>query len=81
MDETSSSSETRSSWNSESDISNSGATLSDPFEGISYRTRSYQSKFSIHFVSGVFFETIKDKIHADYMDSVDKFCFKMYYTR
>ena len=38
MDETSSSNETRSSWNSESDISNSGATLPDPFEGIIYRT-------------------------------------------
>ena len=71
MDETSSSNETRSSWNSESDISNSGATLSDPFEGIIYRTHAYQSKFSIHFVYGVFFETFKDKIHADYMNSID----------
>ena len=43
----------------------------DPFEGIFYRTYTSESKVSIQFVSGVFFETFKNKIHADYMNSID----------
>ena len=60
-----------SSWNSESDISNRILVYNDPFEGIFYRTHTSESKVSIQFVFGVFFETFKNKIHADYMNSVD----------
>ena len=63
--------DTNSSWNSESDNSRSGLTDIDPFEGIIYRTHTQQSKLSIEFVSASFFITFKEKIHADYMNSVD----------
>ncbi|MEW8548437.1 MAG: SGNH/GDSL hydrolase family protein [Candidatus Thiodiazotropha sp.] len=59
------------SWNSESDISNGSLVYNDQFEGIFYRTYTSESKISIQFVSGVFFETFKNKIHADYMSSAD----------
>ena len=69
--DTASRNDSSSSWNSESDISNGILVYNDPFEGIFYRTHTSESKVSIQFVSGVFFETFKNKIHADYMNSVD----------
>ena len=64
-------SDTNSSWNSESDNTSSGMGYIDPFEGTIYRTHTQQSKLCIEFVSAVFFNTFKDKILADYMNSVD----------
>ena len=45
--------------------------FNDPFEGILYRTHVSESKLNISFISSVFFETFKNKIHADHMSSVD----------
>ena len=69
--DTASRNDSSSSWNSESDISNGILVYNDPFEGLFYRTHTSESKVSIQFVSGVFFETFKKKIHADFMNSVD----------
>ena len=62
---------TLSSWDSESEISNSDMTYKDPFEGVIHRTRVSEAAISIQFVSGVFFEAFKETMHADYMNSVD----------
>ena len=62
---------TLSSWNSESDTSSGEITNNDLFEGSIYRTHLSEATISINFVSGVFFERFKNKIHADYMSSID----------
>ena len=71
LNDTTSSCNTLSSWDSESEISNSDMTYKDPFEGVIYRTHVSEAAISIQFVSGVFFEAFKEKMHADYMNSVD----------
>ena len=71
LNETDPSVATESSWNSESDLPGTQVDFNDPFEGILYRTHVSESKLDISFVSSVFFETFKNKIHADYMSSVD----------
>ncbi|MCG8045342.1 MAG: hypothetical protein N0E48_06700 [Candidatus Thiodiazotropha endolucinida] len=58
-------------WNVEQDISCDTHAFNDAFEGILYRTHVYESKINISFVSNVLFETFKQKIHSDYMNSVD----------
>ena len=54
-----------------SNLSNSQLDFNDPFEGILYRTDVLESKYSISFVSSVLFDSFKNKMHADYMSSVD----------
>ena len=49
-------------------------TYKDPIKGIIYRTHVSEAAISIQFVSGVFFEAFKEKMHADYMISVDIDC-------
>ena len=71
LNDTTSSCNTLSSWDSESEISNSDMTYKDSFEGVIYRTHVSEAAISIQFVSGVFFEAFKEKMHADYMNSVD----------
>ena len=71
MSDTSSSNITSKLWSSESDISCEALKFNDQLEGIFYRTHVSDSKLNISFVSNVFFETFKNKIHADYMNSVD----------
>ena len=58
---------TNSSWNS----SGEAHIFSDPFEGILHRTHASEAKFSIEFISSRFFDAFRQKIHADYMSSVD----------
>ena len=60
-----------SSWNAESDVSCDTQAFNDPFEGVLYRTHVYESKLNISFMCNVFFETFTQKIHSDYMSSVD----------
>ena len=60
-----------SSWNADSDVSCDTQAFSDPFEGVFYRTHVYESKLNISFMCNVFFETFTQKIHSDYMSSVD----------
>ena len=43
----------------------------DQFEGIFYRTKISESKISISFVSKVFFDIFKNKIHSDFQQSVE----------
>ena len=43
----------------------------DQFEGIFYRTHISESKITISFVSKVFFDIFKNKIHSDFIQSVD----------
>ena len=43
----------------------------DQFEGIFYRTKISESKISISFVSKVFFDIFKNKIHSDFLQSVE----------
>ena len=43
----------------------------DQFEGIFYRTQISESKITISFVSKVFFDIFKNKIHSDFIQSVD----------
>ena len=43
----------------------------DQFEGIFYRTKITESKISISFVSKVFFDIFKYKIHSDFLQSVE----------
>ena len=59
---------TNSSWNS----SGEAHIFSDPFEGILHRTaHASEAKFSIEFISSLFFDAFRQKIHADYMSSVN----------
>ena len=58
---------TNSSWNS----SGEAHIFSDPFEGILHRTHVSEAKFSIEFISSRFFDAFRQKIHADYMSSID----------
>ena len=60
-----------SSWNAESDVSCDIQAFSDQFEDVLYKTHVYESKLNISFVCNVFFETCTQKIHSDYMSSVD----------
>ena len=62
---------TLSSYKSESEMSSCDVTNTDLFEGTIYKTISSESSISINFVSSVFFESFKNKIHADYMNSID----------
>ena len=66
LNDTTSSCNTLSSWDSESEISNSDMTYKDSFEGIIYRTHVSEAAISIQFVSGVFFKAFKEKMHAYY---------------
>ena len=54
LNDTTSTCNTLSSWDSESEISNSDMTYKDPFEGVIYRTHVSEPAISIQFVSGVF---------------------------
>ena len=71
MSDTSSSNITSPLWSSKSNISCEALNFNDQLEGIFYRTHVSESKLNISFVSNVFFETFKNKIHANYMNSVD----------
>ena len=70
--ETDSSFNSFSTWSSKSDTSGDISPYSsDQLEGILYRSDSSETKLTISFVSHVFFESFKNKIHADFMSSVD----------
>ena len=71
LNETDPSVATESSWNLKSDLPGIQLDFNDLFEGILYRMHVSESKLNISFVSSVFFETFKNKIHADYMSNVD----------
>ena len=60
LNDTTSSCNTLSSWDSESEISSSDMTYKDSFEGIIYRTHVSEAAINIQFVSGVFFEAFKE---------------------
>ena len=70
--ETDSSFTSFSTWSSRSDVSGEISTYSsDQLEGTLYRTETSETKLTISFVSHVFFESLKNKIHADFMSSVE----------
>ena len=70
--ETDSSFNSFSTWSSKSDTSGDISPYnSDQLEGTLYRTDSSETKLTISFVSHVFFESFKNKIHADFMSSVE----------
>ena len=71
MDQTDTSFDNSSILSAQSDISGEISPYSDLFEGTFYRTHTSESKLSIDFISSVFFEAFKNKIHADFMNSID----------
>ena len=54
-------------WSSESEISCKDIRFNDQLECIFYRTHVSELKLNISFLSNVFFETFKNRIHADYI--------------
>ena len=55
-----------STWSLWSDISGE-ASVSDLFEGTVYKTKAFESRLSISFISSAFFKSFKNKMHTDFL--------------